>query len=60
MPRPKSKAQARFFGAIAGGKARRKGFSRLAAKNDLRGVKYATLPPRLHAKKYGRKRTKKR
>lgn len=56
MPAPKSKAQARFFGAIASGNARRKGFSRLAAKTSMRGQHIAPLPERLHAKKHGRKK----
>jgi hypothetical protein len=51
MPKPKSQAQARFFGAIAGGRggkaatARRKGFGRLKARDSLRGVEVKVLPP---------------
>jgi hypothetical protein len=50
MPAPKSKAQARFFGAIAGGRggpaktARNKGFTQAKAKDSLRGKKLSKLP----------------
>jgi hypothetical protein len=55
MPRPKSQAQARLFGVIAGkqakvrGKAntaRRKGFNQSKARSSLRGVKVKSLPAR--------------
>jgi len=46
MPPPRSKAQARFFGAIAGGKIKRKGFSKKEARDRLRGVKIKKLPAR--------------
>jgi hypothetical protein len=46
MRRPKSRAQARFFGMIAGGKIKVKGISSTKAKNATRGVKYKTLPAR--------------
>jgi hypothetical protein len=36
----------RFYGAIAGGRAKVKGFSRKAARDSLRGVKMNALPPR--------------
>jgi hypothetical protein len=51
MPKAKSRAQARFFGAVAGGKARAKGLSRREAKSRLRGVKISSLPPRVGARK---------
>jgi hypothetical protein len=44
MPKAASKAQARFFGAIAGGRVKRKGFSRKEARDRLRGVKLKRLP----------------
>jgi hypothetical protein len=46
MPAPTSKAQARFFGAIIGGKVKKKGFSKAEAKNRLRGVMVSKLPAR--------------
>jgi hypothetical protein len=45
MPRPKSRAQARFYGAVAGG-AKVKGFSQKAARDSLRGVSIKRLPAR--------------
>jgi hypothetical protein len=51
MPPPKSKAQARFFGAIAGGRLKKKGFSRKEARNRLRGVKVKRLPARKRRKR---------
>jgi hypothetical protein len=62
MPKPKSQAQARFFGAIAGGRggkastARRKGFGKRKAKASLRGVKVKALPPRYRSPKRSPKR----
>jgi hypothetical protein len=55
MPKAKSKAQARFFGAVAGGKIRKKGLSRKEARTRLRGVKMSKLP-----KRKSRKRRKRR
>ena len=46
MPPPRSRAQARFFGAIAGGRLKKKGFSAKEARNRLRGVKVKSLPAR--------------
>jgi hypothetical protein len=47
MPRkPSSRAQARLYGAVAGGAVKIKGFSRKAAKSDLRGMKVSRLPAR--------------
>jgi hypothetical protein len=46
MPKPKSKAQARFFGAIAGGRLKKKGFSPKEAKTRLKGTKMKKLPAR--------------
>lgn len=46
MPKAKSKAQARFFGAVAGGKIKKKGLSKKEARTRLRGVKKSKLPAR--------------
>lgn len=46
MPKAKSKAQARFFGAVAGGKVKKKGLSKKEARTRLRGVKTGKLPAR--------------
>ena len=47
MPKAKSKAQARLFGAVAGGKrTKASGLSRAEAKERLRGVKVSKLPKR--------------
>lgn len=47
MPRPKSREQARLFGAIAGGrKTKARGLSRAKAHDLLRGVKVKRLPAR--------------
>jgi hypothetical protein len=46
MPKAKSKAQARFFGAVAGGRIKKKGLSRKEARTRLRGVKTSKLPKR--------------
>lgn len=40
----KSKAQAKFMGAIAGGKLKKKGLSKEKAKEFLRGTKTKGLP----------------
>lgn len=59
MPRPKSKAQARLFGAIAGGRSTKaKGMSRAEARGRLRGVKVKRLPAR--ARKKASRRRKRR
>lgn len=47
MPKPKSKAQARLFGAIAAGKSTKAtGMSAAEAKTRLRGAKVKKLPAR--------------
>lgn len=46
MPKATSRAQARFFGAVAGGAVKRKGLSKSEAKSRLRGVKLKKLPAR--------------
>lgn len=52
MPRKaRSKAQARFFGAVAGGQIKRKGLSRKRAQEMLKGTKMKRLPARKHPKK---------
>jgi hypothetical protein len=48
----KSKAQARFMGAVAGGAVKKKGLSAAKAKEFLRGQKTGKLPAR--AKKKGK------
>lgn len=54
MPKAKSKAQARLFGAIAGGrKTKAKGLSKKWARNHLRGVKVKKLPARVRKSKRG-------
>lgn len=51
MPKPKSKAQARLFGAIAAGKSTKaKGMSKAEAKARLRGAKVKKLPARAKKK----------
>lgn len=42
--KPVSQAQARFFGAVAGGAVEAKGLSKTEARNKLRGVKEKKLP----------------
>ena len=39
-----SKQQAKFMGAIAGGKLKKKGLSKKKAKEFLRGIKVSKLP----------------
>jgi hypothetical protein len=56
MPPPKSKAQARFLGAIAGGAKGPRGLSQTEAKNMLRGSKVKGLPARSGGKRSGSKR----
>lgn len=46
MPAPVSQAQARLFGAIAGGALRKPGFPKSEAKARLRGVDVSRLPAR--------------
>ena len=46
MPAPVSQAQAKLFGAIAGGQLKKKGFSMAEAKDRLRGVDVNRLPTR--------------
>jgi hypothetical protein len=46
MPKAKSKKQAGFFGMVASGKKKVKGFSKKEAKERLRGVKVKSLPKR--------------
>lgn len=58
MPKAKSRAQARFFGAVAGGRLKKKGLSRKEARTRLRGVKYKKLPA--HKGKKRRSRRKRR
>ena len=53
MPKAKSKAQARFFGAVAGGRIKKKGLSRKEARARLRGVKMKRLPSRKRKKRRG-------
>lgn len=47
----KSKAQARFMGAVASGKVRVKGLSKNEAKEYLRGVEVSKLPEKAPKKK---------
>lgn len=57
MP-PKTQKQARFFGAVAGGKARKKtSLSRSQARESLRGTKVKSLPK---SAKSGRRKRRKR
>jgi hypothetical protein len=51
MPKVKSKAQARFFGAVAGGAIESKGLSESKAKEMLRGVKLKGKPDYINNKK---------
>lgn len=50
MP-PKSKAQARFLGAVAAGKVRGVKMSKTQAREALRGTKQKNLPERKGKKK---------
>jgi hypothetical protein len=51
MPKAQSKAQARLFGAIAGGrKTKATGMSRASARRHVRGVKVKRLPARKRRK----------
>lgn len=58
MPKAVSRAQARFFGAIAGGRVKRKGFSRKEARDRLRGVRMKKLPSRIRRRRSGGRRRK--
>jgi len=40
----KSKAQARFMGAVVGGAIKKKGLSKAKAKEFVRGIKMSKLP----------------
>jgi hypothetical protein len=52
MPRrAKSKAQARYLGAVAGGQIKRKGLSRKKAREMLKGTKVKKLPARKRKRK---------
>jgi hypothetical protein len=52
MPKPKSKAQARLFGAVAGGKkTKASGMTKTQAKGSLRGRKIKGLPKKKKSKK---------
>lgn len=45
-----SKAQARFMGAVVGGKIKKKGLSKAKAKEFLRGVSVKKLPNKTRKK----------
>ena len=47
MPKIKSKSQARYLGAIAGGQLKKKGLSKTKAKEMLRGSKLKKLPKKV-------------
>jgi hypothetical protein len=47
----KSKSQAKFMGAVAGGAIKKKGLSKSKAKEFLRGVKVSKLPKKSKTKK---------
>jgi hypothetical protein len=52
MPKATSKAQARLFGAIAGGQSTKaKGMSKASAKRHVKGVKVKSLPARKRKKR---------
>lgn len=52
MPnKAKSKAQARYLGAVAGGAIKKKGLSSQKAKEMLKGTKVNKLPARKKKKK---------
>lgn len=51
MPKKaKSKAQARYLGAVAGGQAKKSGLSKTKAREMLRGTKMSKLPARTKKK----------
>lgn len=52
MPKPRSKAQARLFGAIAGGRpTKATGMTKSQARGSLRGRKVKGLPARAPKRK---------
>jgi hypothetical protein len=51
MPKAKSKAQMRFFGAVAGGAIEKKGLSESKAREMLRGEHMKGKPDYIHEKK---------
>lgn len=52
MPKARSRAQARLFGAVAAGRSTKaKGMSRAEARTRLRGVKMKKLPARARRRK---------
>lgn len=51
MPAVKSKAQARFYGAVAGGTIHVPGLSAKKAQEDLKGKKLKKLPAKVKKKK---------
>lgn len=52
MPKKaKSKAQAKFFGAVAGGAIKKKGLSAKKAKEMVKGTKISKLPAKKSKKK---------
>lgn len=53
--KPVSKAQAKFFGAVAGGVAKEHAFSSSEARKKLKGVKYEDLPESAMKKKFKKK-----
>ena len=56
MVKAKSKAQARLFGAVAGGKeTKAKGLPPSEAKKRLEGVKVSDLPKKAKARKKGKR-----
>jgi 50S ribosomal subunit-associated GTPase HflX len=61
MPKAKSQAQARLFGAVAGGRSTKaKGMTKAEAKRRLRGVKVKKLPKRVKKRKRTRGRRRRR
>jgi hypothetical protein len=57
MPKPKSKAQAHLFGAVAGGmKTQAKGLGESKAKEMLKGSKLKGLPEYAEKKKAKKKK----
>jgi hypothetical protein len=57
MPaKAKSKAQARFLGAVAGGRVKVKGLTSKTAREMLKGTKVKKLPARKRKRRVKRKR----
>lgn len=52
----KSKAQAKFMGAVAGGKLKKKGLSKEKAKEFVKGVKVMDLPAKAKKGKSAKKK----